>query len=91
MSLRVIGAGLGRTGTFSMKAALEQLGFGPCYHMLEVLQNPALRLPHWQAATRGEPNWPELFAYDAHVSAVISALPMDRLLVYEVKQGWGPL
>jgi len=36
MTLRVIGLGLGRTGTFSMKFALEHLGFGPCHHMEEV-------------------------------------------------------
>jgi hypothetical protein len=28
--LEVIGAGYGRTGTLSLKAALERLGFGPC-------------------------------------------------------------
>ena len=38
MPLRVIGAGFGRTGTLSMKAALEQLGFAPCYHMAELLE-----------------------------------------------------
>jgi len=37
MALKVIGAGLGRTGTLSLKVALEQLGYGPCYHMAEVL------------------------------------------------------
>ena len=36
--LLVIGAGFGRTGTATLKAALEQLGFGPCYHMLEVVE-----------------------------------------------------
>ena len=41
MSLRVVGAGLGRTGTTSLKAALEQLLGGPCYHMLEVRERPA--------------------------------------------------
>ena len=177
MSLQVIGAGLGRTGTYSMKAALEQLGFGPCYHMIEVLQNPAQRLPQLQAAMRGEPNWDDLFdgynstvdwpsaafwrelivtyphakvvlttrstdswvasfsetiyklmagrdqvppvmlpfidnsiavttrsgfpsglnldglarAYDAHIDAVTAALPEDKLLVFDVKQGWRPL
>src|SRR4051812_40029429 len=35
MNLQVIGAGFGRTGTMSLKTALEQLGFGPCYHMIE--------------------------------------------------------
>src|SRR5437763_16346089 len=38
--LRVIGAGFGRTGTLSLKAALEQLGFGPCMHMVPLLQDP---------------------------------------------------
>ena len=37
MSIQVIGAGLGRTGTLSLKAALEELGFAKCYHMLDVL------------------------------------------------------
>jgi hypothetical protein len=36
----VIGAGFGRTGTLSLKAALEQLGFGPCMHMVPLLQDP---------------------------------------------------
>ena len=36
MTLRIIGAGFGRTGTNSLKLALEHLGFGPCHHMFEV-------------------------------------------------------
>ena len=40
MALKIIGAGYGRTGTHSMKLALEELGFGPCYHMFEVMKNP---------------------------------------------------
>jgi hypothetical protein len=36
MALRVIGLGLGRTGTYSTKYALEALGFGACHHMEEV-------------------------------------------------------
>ena len=51
---RVIGAGTGRTGTMSLKLALEQLGFGPCYHMIELLQEPA-RVAHWEAAFGGRP------------------------------------
>lgn len=35
--LKVIGAGWGRTGTTSLKKALEILGY-PCYHMLDVVQ-----------------------------------------------------
>ena len=35
MTIKVIGAGFGRTGTMSLKLALEQLGVGPCYHMVK--------------------------------------------------------
>lgn len=42
MTLKVIGAGLGRTGTLSLKAALNELGFGPCHHMGDVMRNMAL-------------------------------------------------
>jgi len=52
--LKVIGAGLGRTGTSSQKAALEELGFGPCYHMTDVFENPG-HAGFWRAAWRGEP------------------------------------
>ncbi|MCP2337049.1 sulfotransferase family protein [Actinomadura rupiterrae] len=56
----VIGAGYGRTGTLSLKTALEQLGFGPCHHMLE-MQRPG-QLEAWLAKTRGEPvPWETLF------------------------------
>ena len=40
MALDVIGVGLGRTGTMSLKVALEMLGLKPCYHMIEVWANP---------------------------------------------------
>ncbi len=40
MALKVVGAGFGRTGTLSLKNALETLGFGPCYHMFEVVERP---------------------------------------------------
>lgn len=60
--LRVVGAGFGRTGTLSLKRALEILGFGPCYHMEEVMKHPK-HVPVWAAATRGERvDWKALFA-----------------------------
>jgi hypothetical protein len=40
MSLEVIGAGFGRTGIMSLKVALEELGYGPCYHMVELFEHP---------------------------------------------------
>jgi hypothetical protein len=61
MALAVIGAGFGRTGTLSLKLALERLGLGPCYHMLEVFEHPEhARL--WSAAADGTATpWDELF------------------------------
>lgn len=62
MGLSVIGAGFGRTGTLSLKGALEQLGFGPCHHMAEIFASPA-QLPLWQRAAAGEPvDWDEVLA-----------------------------
>ncbi len=61
MSLEVIGAGFGRTGTLSLKLALEQLGFGPCYHMVEVFQNPD-SIGWWLDAANGKPDWEKIFA-----------------------------
>src|SRR5207248_7509859 len=52
-SMKAIGAGFGRTGTMSLKVALEQLGFGPCYHMVEVFSHPD-DVPTWERAARGE-------------------------------------
>jgi hypothetical protein len=61
MTLKVIGAGYGRTGTMSMKLALEQLGLGPCYHMVEVFKNPDA-VGWWEAAADGKPDWEKIFA-----------------------------
>ncbi|MFV1988299.1 MAG: sulfotransferase family protein [Gemmatimonadota bacterium] len=67
MSLRVIGAGLGRTGTASLKVALEQLGVGRCYHMGEVLADPS-RIDHWLDAANGSSDWDTTF--DSYSAAV---------------------
>ena len=179
MTLRVLGAGFGRTGTMSLKLALEELGVGACYHMTELAAHPE-HAPLWLAFARGERldlgemlggyaaavDWPactlwrELLAaypgarviltvrnavdwyesfkgtilartenlpplvspgiralcdlsqevilrqtfsgrandashaisvYDAHNAAVTAAVPADRLLIYDVASGWGPL
>ncbi|MGI9406482.1 MAG: sulfotransferase family protein [Hyphomicrobiaceae bacterium] len=59
MALQVVGAGLGRTGTNSLKYALEQLLGGKCHHMFEVMENPD-EIPVWHAAAAGEmPDWTE--------------------------------
>lgn len=52
--IRVIGAGFGRTGTLSLKNALEQIGFGPCYHMSEVIDRPDHGAA-WFRTSRGGP------------------------------------
>jgi sulfotransferase family protein len=174
MGLRVIGAGFGRTGTMSLKAALEQLGVGPCYHMVECLPRGPEHWQHWIDAANGKPDWDTIFdgfasavdfpassSYEAlaahypdakvvlttrdperwfdstqdtifaphwiahlktvemgrfidltinrhfddrmhdrehlvqcfreHVETVQRVIPKDRLLVYEVSEGWGPL
>ncbi|HZR39788.1 MAG TPA: sulfotransferase [Ktedonobacteraceae bacterium] len=66
--LKIIGAGFGRTGTRSLKDALEILGFGPCYHMVELFEHPE-HIAYWDAASKGElVNWKELFrGYQATV------------------------
>ena len=177
MALQIIGAGVGRTGTYSLKLAINQLGFGPCHHMEEVIQNMPSQLPLWADVVKGAPDWNAIFAgygsavdwptaryfrelhavypsakfilthrspqswaesfsatiykfaagrseapahmhdwlewaaqviaqtgfpeglsmealvkaFLAHNEAVVAAIPSDRLLVYQVKDGWGPL
>jgi hypothetical protein len=62
VALEIIGPGFGRTGTNSLKLALEHLGFGPCHHMFEVRDNPE-QLPKWEALARGEKvSWDDVFA-----------------------------
>lgn len=171
MALKVIGSGLGRTGTMSTKLALEQIGFGPCHHMIEVFAHPE-SVPLWVDAGNGKPDWDAIFAgyqsmvdhpgcaywrelmafypdakvlhtvrdpvkwfestqatifapgrppppegpmrtfmaqvlgwyggdihdrdfmldfFERHTAAVVAGVPKDRLLVFEVSQGWEPL
>ncbi len=175
MALSIIGAGFGRTGTLSLKHALEQLGFGPCYHMIEIIRNPSFA-GYWETIRDGKSadwdmvfqgykatvDWPacayyaELAAYypkakviltvrdanawfdsahntifskmprklksdnpqgrmayelifkktfggnlddrdhviaiyERHNAEVKRTIPADRLLVYDLAQGWGPL
>jgi hypothetical protein len=68
MTMRVIGAGVGRTGTYSLKLALNLLGAGPCHHMEEVLHHMPVQVPLWSAAASGQPDWARI--YDGYPSAV---------------------
>jgi len=61
MALQVIGAGLGRTATFSLKFALEHLGLGPCYHMSEVFAAGRRNVPLWLEVIAGKPDWDAVF------------------------------
>jgi hypothetical protein len=70
MALKVIGAGVGRTGTYSLKLALNQLGLGPCHHMEEVLHNQPVHVPLWAAAVNGQPDWEAIYkGYESQVCA----------------------
>lgn len=175
--MHVIGLGVGRTGTYSLKLAINRLGFGPSHHMEEVLHNRPIQVPLWTAALSGQPDWDAIYdgyrsavdwptagffrelsevfpsarfvlthrsaeswaesfsatiykllagrgqapdgmqawlgmaagvidrtgfpmgleppdlmkAFTAHTNAVRETIPSDQLLVYEVKEGWGPL
>ena len=177
MPVKIIGAGVGRTGTYSLKLAINQLGLGPCHHMRDVLHNMPVQVPLWAAAAQGQPDWEAIYqgcqsavdwptagffrelnaaypsarfiltlrspeswvasfsdtiykllagrdqapkemqawlamavtvidktgfpagldaagltvAFNAHNDAVKAAIPADRLLVYQVKEGWAPL
>ena len=67
MALSIIGAGFGRTGTASLKLALERLGIGPCHHMTEVLQDPT-KIERWRRIGAGEALWDD--AFDGYRSTV---------------------
>lgn len=92
MSMDVIGAGFGRTGTFSLKTALEELGFTPCYHMREVFHNPD-HAQVWERAARGDPpDWRAFLApYRAAVDwpacyfwrDLVAAFPDAKVLLTE--------
>jgi hypothetical protein len=77
MTLTVIGAGFGRTGTMSLKVALEQLGFGPCHHMMELFNDGTgeALTRKWEQVAYGEaPDWDDVFdGYNATVDWPSSA------------------
>jgi hypothetical protein len=97
MALKIIGAGFGRTGTYSLKSALEALGFGPCHHMSEVIGDPdQIRL--WSGVVAGKPDYDAIFAgfasaVDFPVSAywqeVLAATPDARIILsYRDAEDW---
>src|SRR4051794_20131968 len=81
--MRVVGAGFGRTGTSSLKLALERLGFGPCYHMFEIVGERS-RAHDWLAAAHGDlPDWNRVFAgYQSTVDWPGAAFWRELLAAY---------
>lgn len=98
MAMQVIGAGVGRTGTYSLRLAINRLGFGPCHHMEEVIQNPFVQVPLWTGVLNGNHNWNEI--YEGFNSAVdwptaaffrelAQAYPSAKfVLTHRDPQGW---
>lgn len=66
--MQVIGAGVGRTGTMSLRVALQMLGLGPCHHMEVVIDDKEKHTPLWVDALAGKPDWDAIYA--GHASAV---------------------
>ncbi len=61
MTIQLIGAGAGRTGTMSLKLAINRLGLGPCHHMEAVIDDMPLQVPLWSAALNGQPDWEAIY------------------------------
>lgn len=99
MPLSVIGTGLGRTGTESMRFALEELGFDPCHHMRRVYAND-MQMRSWAEVAVGgsPPNWEHLFqGFRAAVDwpsvlywrDLVRAFPNAKvILTYRSPQSW---
>lgn len=98
MTLKVIGTGFGRTGTDSMREALNILGYGPCHHMRELLKD-AEHERLWRAVIAGEtPDWELLLGgYNSCVDwpsayywpQLIKAFPQARvILTWRTAESW---
>jgi hypothetical protein len=71
MSMKVIGAGLPRTATTTQMFALEQLGFGPCYHMRDLLADLDGELGQWEAAFDGRADWDAIFGGERAIASTV--------------------
>jgi hypothetical protein len=80
--MNVIGAGLPRTGTLSLKVALEMLGLGPACHMLDVIADPD-RAALWEQAKSGKAKWAKIFdGYDSAVGPPASGFWEELVRAY---------
>jgi hypothetical protein len=68
VGLKVIGAGLGRTGTHSLQLALQELLGGRCYHMIEIMADPDVKVQQWMDAMDGNADWDAIM--DGYVASV---------------------
>ena len=84
MAIKVIGAGMGRTGTASMKKALEDLGFNKCYHMLELMADP-YRVVHWENISQQKPT-----DWDAWMEGYQAAVDFPTCLYYKEMMEYYP-
>ena len=89
--MQIISVGFLRTGTTSMKLALEQLGFGPCYHLKELVNDPS-RAAEWLtvAADPASADWKRIYAdYNSAVGTptttfwrhVVTAFPTAKVII----------
>jgi len=83
MSLQVIGAGFGRTGTLSLRQALVELGLGACYHMNDIRDDPG-KADDWTKAWRKEAvDWDQVFAgYRSAVDFPVSLFYQELMEKY---------
>lgn len=98
MAMNVIGTGVGRTGTYSLKLALNQLGLGPCHHMEEVLHNMPVQVPLWSSVLDGSPDWQAIYGgYESTVDwptacffrELLEAFPDARfVLTHRSPESW---
>lgn len=83
MAMHVIGAGVGRTGTYSLKLAINRLGLGPCHHMEEVIHHLPTQVPLWSAAVSGSPDWQSIYAgYESAVDWPTACFFRELLAAY---------
>lgn len=84
MTLEIIGAGFGRTGTNSLKIALELIGYNPCYHMNEVVQNP-IHVKFWNDVALDIPmDWSQFFnLYKAAVDWPVAAFTKELYATFK--------
>ncbi len=96
--MKVLGVGLGRSGTMSLKAALEEVGAGPCFHMIDLIRDNSLIPPWYDAAIKGEVDFDRMFSgFDSTIDwpgcsfwdDLIEAYPdAPVLLNYRDFDGW---